>query len=129
MLESLCGVSSSYLLTGHPKNSIPTDLIHHLTPNPPPVPTLFRPSPLSVSSSGKPIIVRVIRKSRPTVRDDVLSRVECIVVDEVDRLVDVLPKHTPTREVEKRKRHARPIAALLTRVIETKPDVQVKPLS
>ena len=55
-----------------------------------------------------------------------LSRVECLVVDEVDRLVDVLSKHAPPQEVEKRKRHARPIVALLERIIETKPDVQVK---
>ena len=55
-----------------------------------------------------------------------LSRVESIVVDEVDRLVDVLPKNAPPKEAEKRKRHARPIAALLERVIQTKPDVQVK---
>lgn len=75
------------------------------------------------------MIGRIIRKSRPTVRNDVLSRIECIVVDEVDRLVDVLPKHTPPREVEKRKKHARPIAALLGKVVEAKPDVQVKPLS
>lgn len=47
-------------------------------------------------------------------------------MDEVDRLVDVLSKHAPPQEVEKRKRHARPIVALLERIIETKPDVQVK---
>lgn len=69
--------------------------------------------------------LRIIRKSRPTVREIVLSRIKCIVVDEVDRLVDVLPKHAPPREVEKRQKHARPIAALLQRVLQTKPDVQV----
>lgn len=54
-----------------------------------------------------------------------LSRVECIVVDEVDRLVDVLPRHAPPREAEKRKKHTRPIAALLERVLQSKPGVQV----
>lgn len=49
-----------------------------------------------------------------------------MVVDEVDRLVDVLSKHAPPKEVEKRKRHARPIAALLERVLQSSPDVQVK---
>lgn len=68
---------------------------------------------------------RVIRKSRPSVRDDVLSRVECIVVDEVDRLIDALPRHASPRDVDRRKRHARPISALLKRVIEAKPGVQV----
>lgn len=51
---------------------------------------------------------------------------KCIVVDEVDRLVDVLSKHAPPKEVEKRKRHARPIAALLERVLQSSPDVQVE---
>lgn len=69
---------------------------------------------------------RLIRKSRPTVRAEVLPRVKCIVVDEVDRLVDVLSKHAPPKEVEKRKRHARPIAALLERALQSSPDVQVK---
>lgn len=72
------------------------------------------------------LLDRLIRKSRPTVRADVLPRVKCIVVDEVDRLVDVLSKHAPPKEVEKRKRHARPIAALLERVLQSSPDVQVK---
>lgn len=69
---------------------------------------------------------RLIRKSRPTVRAEVLPQVKCIVVDEVDRLVDVLSKHAPPKEVEKRKRHARPIAALLERVLQSSPGVQVK---
>lgn len=69
---------------------------------------------------------RLIRKSRPAVREAILSRVKCIVVDEVDRLVDVVSKHAPPREVERRKRHARPIAALLERVLKATPDVQVR---
>ena len=80
------------------------------------------PSPFAVYM----LFYRLIRKSRPTVRADVLPRVKCIVVDEVDRLVDVLSKHAPPKEVEKRKRHARPIAALLERVLQSSPDVQVK---
>lgn len=50
---------------------------------------------------------------------------KCIVVDEVDRLVDVVSKHAPTREAEKRKRHARPIAALLERVLSANSEAQV----
>lgn len=50
---------------------------------------------------------------------------KCIVVDEVDRLVDVLSKHAPAREAEKRKRHARPIAALLERVLSANGEAQV----
>lgn len=69
---------------------------------------------------------RRIRKSRPTVREDVLPRIKCIVVDEVDRLVDVLSKHAPTKEAEKRKRHARPIAALLERVLAANGEAQVR---
>lgn len=55
-----------------------------------------------------------------------LPRIKCIVVDEVDRLVDVLSKHAPTREAEKRKRHARPVAALLERVLTANGEAQVK---
>lgn len=54
-----------------------------------------------------------------------LPRVKCIVVDEVDRLVDVVSKHAPTREAEKRKRHVRPIAALLERVLSANGEAQV----
>lgn len=68
---------------------------------------------------------RSIRKSHPSVRAEVMSRVKCLVVDEVDRLVDVVSKHAPPKEVEKRKRHARPIAALLEKILRAKPDVQV----
>lgn len=68
---------------------------------------------------------RAIRKSLPAVRTPILQGIKCIVVDEVDRLVDVLSKHAPSREVEKRKRHARPIAALLEKVLQAQPDVQV----
>ncbi|CAM9373180.1 unnamed protein product [Laminaria digitata] len=80
-------------------------------------------APIVVGSAK--VLERLIRKSRPTVRAEVLPRVKCIVVDEVDRLVDVLSKHAPPKEVEKRKRHARPIAALLERVLQSSPDVQV----
>ncbi|CAN0386560.1 unnamed protein product, partial [Ectocarpus sp. 12 AP-2014] len=57
--------------------------------------------------------------------EDVLPRIKCIVVDEVDRLVDVLSKHAPAKEAEKRKRHARPIAALLERVLAANGEAQV----
>lgn len=77
------------------------------------------------STPRSPPAHRVIRKSHPAIRAAVLPRIKAIVVDEVDRLVDVLSKHAPPKEVEKRKRHARPIAALLERVIHAKPDVQV----
>lgn len=55
-----------------------------------------------------------------------LPRIKCIVVDEVDRLVDVLSKHAPAREAEKRRRHARPIAALLERVLAANGEAQVR---
>ncbi|CAM9125746.1 unnamed protein product [Scytosiphon promiscuus] len=80
-------------------------------------------APIVVGSAK--VLERLIRKSRPSVRDDVLPRIKCIVVDEVDRLVDVLSKHAPTREAEKRKRHARPIAALLERVLSANGEAQV----
>ena len=88
------------------------------------------PSPLLPLSLLSPFAIittldRLVRKSRPAVRAEVLPRVKCIVVDEVDRLVDVLSKHAPPKEVEKRKRHARPIAALLERVLQSSPDAQV----
>eukprot|EP00903_Cladosiphon_okamuranus_P010951 g10343.t1 len=80
-------------------------------------------APIVVGSAK--VLERLIRKSRPAIRNDVLTRVKCIVVDEVDRLVDVLSKHAPAREAEKRKRHARPIAALLERVLSANGDAQV----
>ncbi|CAM9438459.1 unnamed protein product [Ectocarpus fasciculatus] len=80
-------------------------------------------APIVVGSAK--VLERRIRKSRPTVREDVLPRIKCIVVDEVDRLVDVLSKHAPAREAEKRKRHARPIAALLERVLAANGEAQV----
>ncbi|CAM9911981.1 unnamed protein product, partial [Ectocarpus sp. 13 AM-2016] len=80
-------------------------------------------APIVVGSAK--VLERRIRKSRPTVREDVLPRIKCIVVDEVDRLVDVLSKHAPAKEAEKRKRHARPIAALLERVLAANGEAQV----
>ncbi|CAM9579221.1 unnamed protein product [Ectocarpus sp. 4 AP-2014] len=80
-------------------------------------------APIVVGSAK--VLERRVRKSRPTVREDVLPRIKCIVVDEVDRLVDVLSKHAPTKEAEKRKRHARPIAALLERVLAANGEAQV----
>lgn len=94
------------------------------------VATSPRPHASSPSSSSSPLpsARRIIRKSRPAAREAVLSRIKCIVVDEVDRLVDVLSKNASPREVEKRKRHARPIVALMERVIQAQPDVQVTTL-
>ncbi|CAM9619416.1 unnamed protein product [Discosporangium mesarthrocarpum] len=71
------------------------------------------------------MLERSIRKAHPKIRQTVLDSVECIVVDEVDRLVDTLPKYTSPKEVEKRKKHARPITALLERLVAHKPDFQV----
>ncbi|CAM9232557.1 unnamed protein product [Choristocarpus tenellus] len=79
----------------------------------------------SIVVGSAKILERSIRKSRPRVREYVLNSVECLVVDEVDRLVDTLPKHAPPREVEKRKKHARPITALLLKIMDAKPSVQV----
>ncbi|CBN74466.1 DEAD box helicase [Ectocarpus siliculosus] len=81
-------------------------------------------APIVVGSAK--VLERRIRKSRPTVREDVLPRIKCIVVDEVDRLVDVLSKHAPAKEAEKRKRHARPIAALLERVLAANGEAQCR---
>lgn len=69
---------------------------------------------------------RVVRVLPPDARDSVLRGVESIVIDEVDRLVDVVPKHAPSQEVRKRQKHARPIASLLEMVLVSAPNVQVR---
>ncbi|CAM9196201.1 unnamed protein product [Chrysoparadoxa australica] len=80
-------------------------------------------APILVGSAKA--ITNAVKRTKPWLREEVLQRVQCIVADEVDRLVDNLSKYATHHEKEARGKHPRPITKILTGISMANPDVQV----